>query len=135
MNTRLAWNYQTKFLLAALLAIMSLSAPALSAEVKLKQVIARCQAKLATQEAVLLSFDPATEQYLVIAARNKRLEGQIVRRKHIIGKTEAERTYLYYKDGSRTPDLKLPYLEDELSIEESMAMKQHYAAKGKITLN
>ena len=108
--------------------------PAYGKELKAEPIFERCKAKLASQEAVLHKVDD-NDQFVVIAARNPSLEGEIVTLKHIFGAVESERVYLYYKPGSRKPVLKLPYLEDDLSQAEDMTIRRYYAAKGKITIS
>jgi hypothetical protein len=107
--------------------------PANGEELKPEQIIARCQSKLTTQEAVLLPVF-STDQFIVIAARDKKLDGEVVQLKHIIGKEVGERRFIYCKEKSDTPLLTLPYLHNELSIDETFALKRYYAAQGKITI-
>lgn len=123
-----------KFLPAFLLLILVLSsfAPAYSEELKAEEIIERCKAKLSTQEAVLHRL-VNDDEFLVIAARNHNLEGEIVKLKHIIGKSDSDRIYLYYKPNSKTPALKLPLLFDDLTQEEGMAIDLFYAKRGKNT--
>jgi hypothetical protein len=124
-----------RFLRSCLLPALVLfsSAPALCVELKAEPIIERCRSQLVSQEAVLQRIDN-NDQFIVIAARNHGLEGEIVTLKHIIGASDSERVYLYYKRGSSVPVLKLPYLPDALSIEEAIAVERYYAEKGRMTI-
>lgn len=124
-----------RFLSACLLPALVLlsSAPAFGEELKAEQIIERCRSQLVSQEAVIHRIDD-NNHFIVIAARNRSLEGEIVTLKHIIGASDSERVYLYYRQGSSTPVLKLPYLPDFLSIEEDAALESYYAEKGKIKI-
>ncbi len=131
-NPSVSERFLSTCLLTAL--ILFASAPAFGEELKAEPIIERCRIQLVSQEAVLHRIDD-NDQFIVIAARNHSLEGEIVTLKHIIGASESERVYLYYKQGSSAPVLKLPYLPDVLSIEEAVTLERYYAAKGKITIS
>ncbi len=124
-----------RFLCAFLLPALVLfnSQPAYCEHLSAEQIIERCQAKLDAEEAVLLDLHE-DDQFVVIAARNHKLEGELVKRQHIIGKPGEGLVYLYYKPGTIAAVLKLPYAVDGFSQEESMTLKRYYAAKGKIAI-
>lgn len=119
-------------LLASALALLP-CLPAHCEGLSAEQIIARSRAKSAEQEAVLLSNHEGLE-YVVVAARDRKLEGSVVHLRHIMGRDKDQRVFLYYKPGSQKPILRLPFAYDEFSIEECITLKQYYCAQGKIKI-
>lgn len=116
-----------------LLALVLFTAPpAYCEELNAEQIIERCKSKLDQQEAVVLRTD--CDKFIVLAARNHSLEGEIVILKHVLGAAKEECVYLFYKPGSNRSVIKLPDLGDDLSQQEVMTLRRYYAAKGKITI-
>lgn len=135
MKAILNTSVLVRFLRVCLLLAMVLtpSQPAFCEELKAEQIIERCKSKLDTEEAVLLNLY-SDNQFIVISARNHKLDGEVVKLEHIIGTSGADQHYLYYKTGNTAPVLKLSYSLDTLSQEEAMTLKRYYAEEGKITI-
>jgi mRNA-degrading endonuclease YafQ of YafQ-DinJ toxin-antitoxin module len=104
--------------------VFSLSAPAFCSSPS-AAILARCRAEIAQREAVMMRLD-GDSNFLVVAARDHKLEGTVVQLRHIL--TNAD-VYLYYKPGQQKAVLRLPPETIVFSQEEIFALKNYYAAR------
>jgi hypothetical protein len=118
---------KTIFLAAAL--TMLLSPAAYCLETSAEAIIARSRTQLETETAVL--FHDEVDAYIVVAARDRSLEGQIVYLKHILSGPDTRSAFLYYKPGATNAVIKnlSESASYPFSLEESIALRQHFVHK------
>jgi len=114
-------------LIAAALTLW-LTTPAFCSDSSAKAIIASSRADLAEQQAVLLDLCSEDLRFLVVAAKDKSLEGNVVYLKHILSNNNrGNEIYLYYKPGQQNAVFKLPSQTRVFSQEETMTLRSYYA--------
>jgi hypothetical protein len=107
--------------------------PSFSSDLYEDALMARCRRELGERTAVLVHcvkyFYPSEEsQFLVVAARDRRLEGMVLECTHVILKNDVW-TNVYCRHGQDTPVLQLPSETFALPLDEELALQKYYASK------
>jgi hypothetical protein len=120
-----------KTILLAAALTMLLSPAAYSVDGSAEDLIARSRAQLETQDAVLVHDE--VDAYLVVAARDRSLEGTTVYLKHILSGPDGQgQVFLYYKPGAAKAAIKSASgaLSADFSQEETWVLRQHFGHRG-----